>query len=749
MRNLKLSEDHFDLKKINKYATLMTLGNGYMGIRGTHEEDYPIQKRGLFVAGIYNNSSTEEPEEIVNLPDVMGIDLEIDGEVFSSLKGKTISYDRTLHMDRGELTKDVVWEREDGLRLQFTFRRLASKHDVQVLASKVSIESLNRDVTITLRTGIDAQQTNFGRQHLLEDHVQVHDETYMQGTYTTTRSHQTIGLFSTCTYSKSCDVHFFAKNRQLLCESTAALKKNEPFHMEKLNAVYTSIDQRVDDLKEVGLAKVKQLSEEGYERILQQSENAWEDFWNERRIEIHSSNPMDQQAIDFAQYHLEIMAPKHNPNLSVAAKGLTGEGYKGHVFWDSEIFILPYHLYNDPKAAKQLLEYRYNRLPEARERAKANGHEGAQFPWESARTGKEETPAYAAINIKTGERQKVASALAEHHIVADIAYAVLHYYQVTNDEEFMAAKGLTMLEETSKFWLSRTSERDGQLHLLNVIGPDEYTEFIDNNAYTNYLAHYIVKQTLQVLDAINELNEEFRKAAEDFLNRLYLPKENADQLIPQDGTFLRKPAIDLSKYKKNQGSQSILLDYSRGEVNEMQILKQADVVMLLYLFPDLFSKETIERNFTYYEEKTIHDSSLSKAIHSILAMRCGQEELAYQLFQEACLIDLGPNPHSSDEGIHAASLGSIWLAVFSFLNLSFEQERIKLNPTLPQAWSSFKFPFHYKGRKITVEMNQDALWLEKVGGDPIDLEIGKQRYQLIDHLEIPLHKDNELHKERT
>ncbi|WP_347553129.1 glycosyl hydrolase family 65 protein (plasmid) [Pseudalkalibacillus hwajinpoensis] len=738
IKQLKLSEDYFDLKKINKYATLMTLGNGYMGVRGTQEEKYPSQKRGFYVAGIYNNASIDEPEELVNLPDVMGIEIEVDGEMFSHMSGKTISYDRTLHLDQGEITKDIVWEREDGLRLHFSFRRMVAKHDLHVLASKVTIISLNREATIKTRTGIDGQQTNFGRQHLLEEHLQVHEEKYMQGIYKTTNSYQTIALFTTCNYSKGCQVDFYAKNRQILSESTTLLKEKKSFSIEKLSAIYTSIDSELDQLGDVGLSKVKELSQKGYNHVLHLSEAKWKEYWEDSRIEIGSPNLMDQQAIDFALYHLEIMVPKHNNNLSVAAKALTGEGYKGHVFWDTEVFIMPYYLYNEPHVAKQLLQYRYKRLPQALERAKENGYEGAQFPWESARTGMEETPTYAAINIKTGKRQKVASALSEHHIVADIAYAVIQYYNVTQDQEFMLNEGLKMLKETSKFWLSRTSERNGQLHILNVIGPDEYTEFVDNNAYTNYMAHYTVERTLHYMEVFNFVEEAFQTKAKEFLNRLYLPKVNSNDLIPQDDTFLQKPVIDLKKYKAKQGSQSILLDYSRDEVNDMQILKQADVVMLFYLLPHLFSEEVVQKNFTYYEDKTIHDSSLSKAIHSILAMRFEEKDMAYKLFQEACLIDLGSNPHSSDEGIHAASLGSIWLAVFSFLNVSFKNERISIQPKIPKEWTYFKCPLYYRGRKIVVTVEAGKLFIQKIKGEAIFIEVSSKSYHLIDRLQIDL-----------
>lgn len=222
----------------------------------------------------------------------------------------------------------------------------------------------------------------------------------------------------------------------------------------------------------------------------------------------------------------------------------------------------------------------------------------------------------------------------------------------------LETKGKTLIHETAAFWLSRAVKVDDHLEIHRVIGPDEYTEYIDNNAYTNYLAHYNVALAVKY-QAGDPLFERMSK----FLDKLYLPVPNKEQLIPQDDTYLSKPVIDLTTYKERPGSQSILLDYARSEVNELQVSKQADLVMLLYLLPEYFSQPIVSKNLHYYENKTIHDSSLSKAIHAIEACRIQEMEWAYHLFQEACLIDLGPDPHSSDDGIHAASLGALWLAV--------------------------------------------------------------------------------------
>ncbi|PAE31557.1 glycoside hydrolase family 65 protein [Bacillus sp. 7884-1] len=738
MKNKQVIYDNnFDLHSLNKYSSVMALGNGYLGVRAAHEENYTGQTRGMYVAGVYNKATANEPSELVNLPDIAGMLIEIDGTSFSLLEGEVLTYERALILETGELSREIVWKSKTGARFRFVFQRFVAKDHLHLLASKVTVTSLDQQARIKIVTGIDAQQTNFGKQHLKEESIRVFNEEILQGIYKTTETGITIAIATTISASAASRISFSAKNRQLNATIVQDMAKDEPFVFEKIGTVYTSLESVNPD--HVGLEDLKANSLQGYEALLEKSANAWRVFWQQKGIEIHSSDEFDQTAMDFALYHMEIMTPAHDERFSVGAKGLTGEGYKGHVFWDTEIFIAPFHLFTEPETAKKLLRYRYLHLRQAKEKAAQNGYEGALFPWESALSGKEETPEFAAINIRTGTRQKVASALSEHHIVADIAFAVVQYFQNTLDEEFMRNEGLALLKETAQFWMSRTVEEGDKLSIKDVIGPDEYTEHIDNNAYTNYMAYYNVEQALYFMDQFQDTDEQLFNRGKDFLNTLYLPKPNKDKIIPQDDTFLSKPEIDLTPYKQTQGSQAILLDYSRAEVNEMQILKQADTVMLLYLFPDLFPKEVVAKNLHYYEEHTIHDSSLSKAIHAIVAARCEDEEAAYRFFKEACLIDLGPNPHSSDEGIHAASLGAIWLtAMFGFANMSQRMGRLAFNPKLPKSWSELAFPLMYQGRKLKVRLTHEYFEITKLLGTDLDIEINGRDYLLSDRIKVEI-----------
>ncbi|TWT27274.1 glycoside hydrolase family 65 protein [Planomicrobium sp. CPCC 101110] len=734
-----LAETEFDVQYMKKYGSLMAQGNGYLGMRAANEEAYTEQTRGLYIAGIYNKAGAGEASDLVNLPDLAGMRIKIDGTVFSLLDGEICYYRRQLDLSGGELRRQILWKNREGARFHLLFQRFVSKADLHVLASKVTITSLDKDAEVEVASGIDAQQTNFGRQHLAERAVRVFDEEVMMGSYETGESGHRIAAAAIFRCDKRAVRSFTAKNRQLLQTVKLKIEDGKPYEFEKISALYTSLDRDLEgqEPEEACVLKGREAAKAGYKALFAASSAEWQAFWQRKQVKIASRDPFDQFALDFALYHLEIMAPSHDERFSVGAKGLTGEGYKGHVFWDSEIFILPFHLFTEPETARKLLRYRYLKLEGAKGKAAQNGYEGALFPWESAFSGREETPEFAAINIRTGERQRVASPLAEHHIAADIAYATVQYYEATTDEAFMKKEGLALLKETARFWISRATDEGGRLSLKDVIGPDEYTEHVDNNAFTNHMAHYNVKQALRFMAQFGEEEEAFKRRAEDFLDRLYLPEADREGLIPQDDTFLSLPEIDLAKYKEHQGSQGILLDYSRKEVNDMQILKQADVVMLLYLFPDLVPPETALRNLEYYEYRTIHDSSLSKAIHAIVAVRCGQAESAYRFFQEACEIDLGPDPNSSDEGLHSAALGALWLVtVFGFANIRAGGGVLSLAPKLPEQWTELAFPLVYRGRRLELVLSHEKLSFTKLSGPSMRISVSGEEFLLEDRLEI-------------
>lgn len=732
MLNLSvLTDPAFCPHSLNKFASVMACGNGYMGIRAAHEEDYTQQTRGMYLAGLYHRAGRNETSELVNLPDMMGIDIELDGNPFSLMSGECLSWQRELAFANGELTRSVVWRTPAGKRYRLESRRFASLDQLPLAALQLSITPLDEAGHIVLKTGIDATQTNSGRQHLDEASVRVFDEHVMQGVYETQDRTSEVVITASCRLSMLSESCFTAKNRQILNHHALNVATGDTVTLEKVIWVTHRRDRALSQatFARNALADLTACATTGYTSLLERSARAWDSVWRDCRLTVTSSAPEDQIAMDYAVWHLTAMTPAHDERCSIAAKGLTGEGYKGHVFWDTEIFLLPFHLFSRPDVARGLLRYRWLNLSGAREKARRNGWPGALFPWESAASGQEETPEFAAINIRTGMRQKVASALAEHHIVADIAWAVVAYWQATQDDAFMRNEGLTLLIETATFWMGRATEANGRLEIHDVIGPDEYTEHVNNNAYTNYLAWHNVASAVAFMARFGREDPAFSQNATRFLTRLWLPRADEDGVIPQDDTFLSKPVIDLSRYKAHAGKQTILLDYSRAEVNEMQILKQADVVMLNYLLPERFTREQCAANLAFYEPRTIHDSSLSKAIHGIVAARCGDIASAYSFWRDGVAIDLGSDPHSSDEGIHAAATGAIWSGVVQgFAGLQVMEGELHLAPQLPAHWQTLAFPLRWRNARLRVAFDGETLNLDT--SEPVTLTLWGKRIQV-------------------
>jgi hypothetical glycosyl hydrolase len=449
------------------------------------------------------------------------------------------------------------------------------------------------------------------------------------------------------------------------------------------------------------------------------------------------------------------MTPAHDNRMGIGAKGFSGEGYKGHSFWDTELFMLPFFTFTQPHIARSLLEYRYNTIKGARKKALENGYKGAMFPWESAWADDGEvTPVWGAVDINTGKSTKIWSGFIEQHITSDISFAIWQYYQVTGDEDFMNNYGYEILLDTGIFWASRLqwNEEKKLYHINEVVGPDEYKEHVNNDAFTNYTAYWCIENAIHYyhllktekpevfsrLDKLLNLGIEI-KNLEEMLPLIYLPQPNEKNIIPQDDTYLTLKEIDLYKYKNQEHVGSLFLDYSLSEVNLMQVSKQASVVMLMYLLEHKFSSEVKKANYNYYEARTLHDSSLSLSTHSILANDLGNRDLAYSLYRQATAIDLGMNMKSSDHGIHAAALGGIWqIIVCGFGGIRMFGGKLRIEPKLPKEISQITFSVYWKGNLLGIQVNHEILKVKNNGTETIIFSNGGKQYELNRGLEMKI-----------
>jgi len=367
------------------------------------------------------------------------------------------------------------------------------------------------------------------------------------------------------------------------------------------------------------------------------------------------------------------------------------------------------------------------------------------YPWESAwLTDGEVTPLWGAADIETGEPMKIWTGIIEQHISADIAYAVWQYYEATGDAAFMAEMGYEIILDTARFWASRATwnEEKAQFEYLGVIGPDEYKEHVDNNAFTNYMAAWNMKKALRIIRDLRQHQPDTYKrlhqllsldAAEPQLKKmlegLYLPQPNQEGILPQFDGYFDLETIDLAPYKAQADVGSIYRDYNNTRLRQIQVAKQADVLVLFFLLEELFPQALKERNYHYHEARTLHDSSLSKSTHAVLASDLGLHDIAYDFFLGSARIDLGPSMRSSDMGIHAAAMGGIWqAAVYGFGGIRQTASHLRIAPHLPASWHSLRFPLVYQGQPLKIQVFQDRLRIQHLGDKPLQAEIwGQQR----------------------
>ena len=759
----KITETNFDPNALGKVEANFCLGNGYLGLRSATEEKYLNETRDLLVAGTFNQYSPEEVTELPNAADVTNIEITLNGCRFDLTQGTIQSYERTIDLKSGLLTRDVVWISPKGETFNLKFERVVSLKRLHTIALRVSIVP-ETDANITFQSGIDGRVTCDGSQHFTEGQTRFYDKKYLQFVPRTIQSDITFVLDATHKFTVDSietvpagDINIL--RRRMFSKFTLDVKAGQTVVLEKFANVYTTRDKEAEghtvaDIQAYALEQLKADEAAGFTALANESATTWQEkVWDRVPIEIDGPD-FDQLLVRFAQYHMQLMTPAHDNRMNIGAKGFFGEGYKGHTFWDTEIFLLPYFIFTMPEVARSLEEYRYLSLPGAHAKAEHNGYDGAQFPWESAWLDDGEvTPEYMGTDIVTGQLIKVWSGFIEIHITADVAFGVWQYYMCTGDQDYMDKYGYELILDCAKFWSSRLEPgKDGLLHINDVVGPDEYKEHINDNAFTNYLARWNIQQAIHyciqlkaekpelyaALDAKLGLAALRQRWAEQ-VEKIFLTQPNENNVLPQDSTYLTLQDIDLTKYKKQAHVGGIYKDYNQEQITKIQVSKQADVMVLFYLLEDLFPKEVKLASWDYYEPRCLHDSSLSLSTHSVLASDIGDPELGYKMFRKACLIDLdNENPHSSDAGIHAASYGGLWqCVVYGFGGLRMLGGKLRISPNMPKAWNKLRYTILWKGQKLAVTATADSVEIvNETGSAFVTVEIWNNGYTFTDKLVV-------------
>lgn len=740
-----LAEDSLDPERLGKCEAVMAQGNGYLGLRAAAEERYVGETRNLLINGTFNKFDVDEVTELPNGADVTAVEFWIDGQRFHLIEGSYDEYSRELNIRTGELSRTVRWTAPNGKRVRFIFRRVVSLKRLHDIGLKITIKAEDNPIKLKIRSGIDARVTNTGSQHFSEVEKRFYEKKYLQFVERTTQSQIDFVINAVHSFEKNgksveleTDVNI--DRRYLYADYNMELEAGETFTVEKLVNVQTTRDfdaegLDVSGLQEKSLEDLKTLEIMGYDALMEESAKEWKnEVWEKTPIMIKGDkdSEFDLFALRYAQYQMRLFLPKHDNRMNIGAKGLSGEGYKGHCFWDTEIFLLPYYMFTDPEAARKLEEYRYLSLPGAHRKARENGYKGAMFPWESAWLDDGETcPLYQGTDIITGKPIKVWSGIIEQHISADVAFGAWQYGVITDDRDFMEKYGYELIMDTAIFWRSRLEPGDdGLYHINDVVGPDEYHEHVNDNAFTNYMASWNLEKAIEYYEMLKEnkpeifmglnekmnLDENYPKW-KDGLEKIYLPQPTEEGILPMDDRFMKGKYIDLTKYKEQDFVAGIMKDYSLDQIQNIQVCKQADCLVLFYLMEDRFTPEVKKASWDYYVERTLHDSSLSLSTHSVQAADMGEDDMAYDLFKKAAAIDLGPYMGTSDAGIHAASFGGVWQCViYGFGGVRMLNGKLRINPRLPKNWDELTFTLYWKGEKLGITVTKDYTDVQNLTG---------------------------------
>ncbi len=710
----QIFETGWDPELQNLHETRLALGNGYIGSRSILEENPPDCRPGTFFSGLYEGTRSLVPE-LVNAPNPIDFRISVGGEKLGVVTMDVVNHKRILDMYKGILARHTTYSNARKKRFNYQSMRFFSMYDENIAVMQVYLTSLDEDATFTLTNSIDASIMNRG---LVTEGDKQH--------VTVVESSKSGSVRCVCTRTIEKGILISYRSQVVVKKGKKVysapdwtfqlrLKKGESACITNYLSFHTSFGASMEKTKRASLGSVTRSVKKGFDQLIREHCKAWEKKWKRANIEI-DGDPAIERAIRFNIYHLLIAASENCDDVSIGAKSLTGEGYRGHIFWDTEIFCLPFFVYTNPTIARNLLLYRYRRLNAARKIAREKGYQGAMFPWESADTGEETTPSW--YKDGRGKIQKVLTMEQECHITADIAYAAVHYFMATNDADFMLNYGLEIILEAARFWASRLEykQRKKRYEINNVIGPDEFHEGVNNNAYTNILAQWNLRAAAKFFNVfqrrypaeVKKLMARINLKVSDLRNwgqmasKIYIPFSKKTGILEQFEGFFKKRKSPLPELDH----LSVPL-YPKGirDIGNTQYVKQADVVMILFLLSDIFSLETKRKNYLYYEERALHKSSLSAAIHAAVGAEVGEEHKACHYFEIATYADLKNIYGNTDAGIHAASLGGVWQALINgFAGVRIRKGVLSFNPQVPSEWKSIRFSIIFRGVDISVNI---------------------------------------------
>ena len=759
----RLVETEYCVADLGHTETLFAVGNGYLGLRANPEEGRDAHTHGTFVNGFHETWEIQHAENaygfattgqtIVNAPDAKLLKLYVDDEPLLLSTADLLEYERTINFRSGYLTRDLIWLTPAGKRVKVSSSRMVSfahRHlavmtfDVTLLdaAAPVVISSqlLNRQdgedeyhvQAAALGEGMDPRKMSRFGHRVLQPGLQRGgvelDDAVVLGSRCT-NSGMTLASGFRHLIDTECDLKIDTTLDDDLIKSVISVdaQPGETVRVTKLVSYHSSTGVPVEELADRCERTIHRAAATGLEALRAQ-QRAWlDDFWSDSDIELDGDETA-QQAIRWNLFQLA-QATGRTQEQGVAAKAVTGGGYDGHYFWDTEVYVAPFLSYTNPEAARKLLRFRWRLLDAARERATMLSERGALYPWRTI-NGEEASAYYAA-------------GTAQYHINAAVVFALGRYLDATGDVDFLAHEGAEILIETARMWADLgfyATNGQKTFHVHRVTGPDEYTTVVNDNAYTNIMARFNLRYAAQTVRLLAEENSEMfahvQRSTHLGLNELdawdaaadamYIPFDEKLQIHPQDAAFLDLEPWDWEGTPSD--NYPLLLNYHPLVIYRHQVLKQADVVLAMFLRGEHFSEEQKRRNFEYYDPITTGDSSLSACAQAIVAASAGLEEMALDYFHQALYLDLADDQGNTCDGVHIASAGGVWAGmVYGFAGMVERGDRLEFTPRLPAAWRTASFRLRRHGSKIRVDLDNDGCTVSLIDGAGVPIGIGDER----------------------
>ena len=729
-----LTESSLDLNILPQTESVFALSNGHIGMRGNLDEGEPHGLPGTYLNSVYELrplpyaeagfGNPESGQTIVNVTNGKVIRLLVDDEPLDVRYGELIEHRRTLDFRSGLLHREVEWQSPAGARVRVVSTRLVSFVQRSVAAIRYEVTPLDRTVQVVVQSelvaneSLPARPSEDPRVSAILDQPLEGEEAIAEGTegmllHRVRRS----GLRLAAAMAHEIEG---PDDRQISSEAggdvaramvICTLQPSESLVLTKFLAYGWSAERTRPAIHDQVRGALQAARHTGWSGLVDEQRQFLDDFWSGADVEI-DGDPEVQQAVRFCIFHV-LQAAARAERRPISAKGLTGTGYEGHAFWDTEVYVLGLLSLSRPEAVADALRWRQQTLPAARERARQLGLKGAAFPWRTING--DECSAYWPAGT------------AAFHIGADIAYSVIRYVRVTQDDDFEANVGLELLVETARLWLSLGHHHmDGTFRIDGVTGPDEYSAVADNNVYTNLMAQQNLEAAADAcarhpkhatdLGVRVEESATWRDAARD----MYIPYDERLNVHPQADGFTDHQVWDFVATGPDQ--YPLLLHFPYFDLYRKQVVKQADLVLAMHLRGDAFTEEQKSRNFPYYERITVRDSSLSACSQAVIAAETGHLGLAYEYVGEAALMDIADLEHNTKDGLHMAALAGAWVALVEGLGgLRIEESRLRFCPRLPENLRTLRFRVTYRGRRLKVAIEDGQACYELLDGDSLSI----------------------------